>query len=435
MSSGRVAVVLAGWCIWTPTSVAQQLSASQRLAAVATVWSEARYNYAAWDRVRADWDSALRVMLVQAGARQTDLLFLRRLRGLAALLEDPQAAITAPSLRNRLARPPLSLQWVDDRPLIIDYVENAEMRVTRPERLAEVVAVQGVPSTDWIRDSVLPLTGGANEDDRWQRATATMLDGTRRTAVHLTLRLPDGSQRGVSVTRSIAQSDRWPLVPPTVVATWLPESVVVVRLNSLAENDVVRRFDRVVRDWRGVRDLIIDLRACGEGDAEIGYEILARLVDRPFLTVRRRTRRYEPVGLSATTEGGVKSWTEAPPDTIAPWADGAAFGGRVVILASRQTAGAAEDMIAAFRAAGRGVVVGGWTAGVAGRAITVPLPGNWRFHLTATRHLFPDGTEFAGRGIEPDLEVTETVRELREGVDGVLERARRYLAESSDRGS
>jgi len=422
--------VLAASCLWTPAGRAQQLAVPDRLAAVATVWAEARYNYAAWDRVRADWDSAMRTTLVQAGARQTDLQFLRRLRRLVALLADPQATILAPSLSHRLARPPLAVQWVDNRALIIDYDENPEMRVARPERLAEVVAIQGVPTSDWIRDSVLPVTGGANEDDRWQRATATMLDGVRRTAIHLTLRLPDGSQRGASVTRSVPLSDRWPLAPPPVAAAWLPDSAVVVQINSLAEPDAVSRFDRLLRSWRGVRDLILDLRACADGDAETGYQILARLVDRPFLTVRRRTRHYEPVGLSAFTDDGLVGWTEAPPDTVAPGGERLRFTGRVVILASRRTAGAAEDLIVAFRTAGRGIVVGDWTAGVAGRALTVTLPGDWRLQLTATRHVFPDGTEFAGRGIEPDIEVTETVREMRDGVDAPLERARRHLAEA-----
>jgi len=430
MLSIRVVAVLAVSGLWTAASPAQQFGVPDRLAAVATVWAEARYNYAAWDRVRADWDSAMRTMLVQAGAHQTDLQFLRRLRRLVALLADPQADITAPSLTHRLARPPLALQWVDDRALIIDYVENAEMRVARPERLAEVTAIQGVPTADWIRDSVLPVTGGANEDDRWQRATATMLDGVRRTAVHLTLRLPDGTQRGASVTRSIPLSDRWPLAPPRVAAAWLPDSAVAVQINSLAEPDVVPQFDRLLRSWRGVRDLILDLRACADGDAETGYQILARLMDRPFLTVRRRTRRYEPVALSAFTDDGLIGWTEAPPDTVAPSGERLRFTGRVVILASRRTAGAAEDLIAAFRAAGRGVVVGNWTAGVAGSSIAVTLPGDWRFQLTVTRHVFPDGTEFAGRGIEPDIEVVETAREMRLGVDAALERARRHLAEA-----
>src|SRR2546430_12355806 len=131
--------------------------------------SEARYNFALWDHVRADWDSALAATGRPAVAPQTDLLSHRRLRRCLALLNDAYAAvIPPPSLRSRIARPPLLLRSVERRPLILDYAQNDEMRVARPERLAEVVAVQGIPAETWIRDSVLPETSAASPADRWR---------------------------------------------------------------------------------------------------------------------------------------------------------------------------------------------------------------------------------------------------------------------------
>ncbi len=412
---------------------AQQLSVEDRLAAVATVWAEARGNYAGWDRVRASWDSALRGSLVQAAARQTDFQFLRRLRRLLALLGDPRAAVTAPPLRGRLARTPLEIRRIDGRPLILDYVETSEMRVARPERLAEILSVQGIPSEAWIRDSVLPEVGGTSEDDRWRRATAVMLDGERNTAVHLTVRLPDGSTRGASVTRSMLLAERWPLAPAPIQVAWLPDSTVVVRLPTFADADVVSRFDRMFRSWAGVRDLILDLRENDAGDSETGYEILARLTERPVVTVRRRTPQHQPVELAPITDDHLIGWTEAPPDTIRPRAELPSYTGRVVVLASGRTAGAAEDFIAAFRVATRGIVVGERTAGAAGSQITLPLPADWRLHLTVTRHLLPDGSPVSGVGLAPDLEVEPSLRALREGADAALERARAYLVAERDR--
>src|SRR2546423_1096052 len=76
---------------------AQQLSAADRAVAVARLWAEARYNEAAWDLVRADWDSALAANLTLADLRQPDALFFRRLRRMLALLGDGQAAIRPPA--------------------------------------------------------------------------------------------------------------------------------------------------------------------------------------------------------------------------------------------------------------------------------------------------------------------------------------------------
>ena len=80
----------------SPAVAAQQLTAAERAAAVASVWAEARYNFAYWDRVRADWDSGLVAHLKLAAEPQSDLLFYRRLRRLVALLGDGRAAVIAP---------------------------------------------------------------------------------------------------------------------------------------------------------------------------------------------------------------------------------------------------------------------------------------------------------------------------------------------------
>jgi hypothetical protein len=412
----------------------QQLSAADRLDAVATLAAHARYNFAGWDRVRADWDSAVRATLVQAVPRQTDYQFLRRLRRLAALLEDAGTQVLAPPLANRLARPPLEIRPVEGRPFIIEYLETAEMRIARPERLAEIMTVQSIPADAWIRDSVLPEIGGASEADRLRRAAAAMLDGERGTAVALTLRLPDGSVRGASVTRSVPASDRWPFIPPPFEVTRF-DSIVVVRLNSFADPDIVDRFDREFRSRVGVGGLVLDLRANEGGDTETGYQILARLAARPLLGVRRRTPRYEPFALGPITDDSLIGWAEAPPDTIVPRADRARFPGvPVAVLISGRTAGAAEDFVAAFRAAGRGVVIGERTSGATGHRIVLPLPAGWRFQVTVTRHASPDGGDQPLDGIEPDIKVEESPRALREGADPAQERAREEIAEQLRRG-
>jgi hypothetical protein len=84
---------------------AQQLTATERAQAVATVWAEARYNFAYWDRVRADWDSALAANLRLATEPQSDLRFYRRLRRFVAVLGDGRAAVLAPSSAGAAAVP------------------------------------------------------------------------------------------------------------------------------------------------------------------------------------------------------------------------------------------------------------------------------------------------------------------------------------------
>src|SRR5256885_16332245 len=94
---------------------AQRLTPLDRELVAAGVWAEARYNYAYWDAVRANWDSAFAATVTyvtdRAGGGPSDLQFFRRLTRSAALLNDGQVQILPPAgIAARMARPPLVLR-------------------------------------------------------------------------------------------------------------------------------------------------------------------------------------------------------------------------------------------------------------------------------------------------------------------------------------
>src|SRR3989454_11039284 len=96
--------------VWFPALLFAPLSAQRvnpvdRHIVAAGLWSEARYNYAYWDAVRANWDSAFAATVTMidtrvgpggpggaggaggtGGATLTDLQFFRELRAWGALL-------------------------------------------------------------------------------------------------------------------------------------------------------------------------------------------------------------------------------------------------------------------------------------------------------------------------------------------------------------
>jgi len=103
------------------------------------------------------------------------------------------------------------------------------------------------------------------------------------------------------------------------------------------------------------------------------------------------------------------------------------------VLVSSATAGAAEDLLAAFRAAGRGMIIGEPSGGSPGDVATFPLPKNWSVQFSVTRHEAPDGTAFAGVGVKPDVVVMATVKDLLAGNEPALDRAQEYFKGGSGR--
>jgi len=424
--------VLLGAVLCSQTAIGQQLTPTDRARIVATLWSDARYNYAYWDRVRANWDSALDANLVLATQRQSDVTFLRRLEAFAALLNDGQAAVVPPAaVRSRTARPPLRIRAVEGRPFVADYAENDELRIARPNRGFEIVAVQGIPSATWIRDSVLPEIPGSTAATRWDRAVAAMLTGDRGTPVQLALKGPGGVDRGASLTRSVSSSDRSPFELKPLVIDTAPVGITIVHLNSCADPDIVSQFNHRFSRWTGVRALIVDLRENDGtgGGREAGYRILARLMSHSFVTSRWRTPEYRPAYRGPDMPDSAGAWFSGPPDTIGPPADLPSFDGPVALLASARTAGAGADLLVAFRNAQRGPIVGEPSAGGTGQVLTLPLSAGWFFRVTVTRDAFPDGSEFAATGIAPEMPVTETISDFQGGKDAVLDRAKAFVLE------
>src|SRR5258708_8488622 len=90
--------------------IAQRATPVDRQLVAAGVWAEARYNYAYWDAVRANWDSAFAATVTYAAARPapTDLEFYRRLRRRGAPPNHgPLPILPPPPPPHPLARPPL----------------------------------------------------------------------------------------------------------------------------------------------------------------------------------------------------------------------------------------------------------------------------------------------------------------------------------------
>src|SRR5437867_12768973 len=98
--------------------LAQRANPVERQLIAAGLWAVARYNYAYWDAVRANWDSAFAATVPFTGERPapTDPQFYYRLRRWAALLNDGQMEVMPPpGIANRIARPPLELRSIEKR--------------------------------------------------------------------------------------------------------------------------------------------------------------------------------------------------------------------------------------------------------------------------------------------------------------------------------
>ena len=100
----------------------------------------------------------------------------------------------------------------------------------------------------------------------------------------------------------------------------------------------------------------------------------------------------------------------------------------VVVLTSAQTFSAAEDFAVAFDDMKRGKMIGEPTGGSTGQPLMFSLPGGGSARVCTKHDRYPDGKEFVGVGVLPDILVHHTIADFRVGRDTVLEDALQFLS-------
>jgi C-terminal processing protease CtpA/Prc len=100
-----------------------------------------------------------------------------------------------------------------------------------------------------------------------------------------------------------------------------------------------------------------------------------------------------------------------------------AFRGRLILLVDGGCVSACEDLVEPSKDSGRGTIVGEVTQGSSGLPFFYDFHNGMTLKIAVRRDYFPDGSQFEGVGIKPDLEVHATIEDLRNGTDPILEKA------------
>jgi C-terminal processing protease CtpA/Prc len=185
-----------------------------------------------------------------------------------------------------------------------------------------------------------------------------------------------------------------------------------------------RTFDSALVAFKDTRGLILDFRYPRLGWlTSTSYYLASRFVDTPFVSARVQL----PMLTMYRGPGG-RGWYEQL-NSKAPFRErGAPHYFQPIVAITNEFAQSTGETIPNFlRASGRATFVGSETEGTNGGAPDFSLPGGGYMVFTHERVLNPDGSEFQGVGIVPDVYVEPTVEGVRAGRDEVLERAIQVL--------
>lgn len=401
------------------------LSVAERIAGLSLFWSEANYNFAHFDHVaNLDWDKAYLDFLPKVIAARTTREYYDVLMRFAPLLDDGHTKIYAPErLAEKIyARPPLRSRLVQNKVVITAIASPAILKLGIS--VGDVVEkIDGTEVHAYAEKHFKPYASSSTPQDMAVRLYDYMLfSGEKDKALHLTLQKPDGREREVTVPRSGYTDVHW---PQPYQSRPLGHGIYYFSLDSFENDAGVKAFEKALPAIMKSSGLIIDMRKNDGGSSAYGWQVLSYLTHGTIPTEHSLVPVYNPLIRAQFT--GNTAWYDLSGSMSKKIPRKSVFDGPVVVLIGAQTFSAGEDFIVSFKAMKRGLLVGQATAGSTGQPLMFKLPGGGAARICVKRDSFPDGTEFVGKGIAPDIEVKPTVADIRAGKDPALERAEEAL--------
>lgn len=404
------------------TAFQPNLSEDEKIAGLSKFWSEAKYNFINFDLIPdVNWDAVYLSYLPKIKATKSTLEYYQVLREMCAKLRDGHTNVNLPKeLADEVyARPLLRTRLIEDKVLIVSVADET-LKQNGVEVGQEVTAIDGVLVKQYAEERIKPYQSASTSQDMETRMfNYGLLAGSVKSPVELTLRDSKGRVFVKKVARATVeeQNKRTVSISPFEF-TILPGNIAYVALNSFGDNRAAEMFAQNYEEISKADAIIFDVRENGGGNSSVGWKILGFLTDKPFATSKWYTRQYRP---------SFRAW-ERPQGTFGndqKWQPNGKniYTKPVIVLTSARSYSAAEDFTLAFDLLKRGKIIGETTGGSTGQPLFISLPGGGTARICTKRDQFPDGRDFVGKGIEPNISVKPTVSDFRSGRDTVLETA------------
>lgn len=415
----------------------QPLTAAERVYGFTQFWTEVKYNFAFFHQVpELKWDDVYMEYLPFIIADQSNEEYYRSLAKLCALLKDGHTNINPP-VKLRPDSPPIAIINIDKKAIIQNMDESLASAIPKG---SEVIAVDGMNTIEYVQEYILPYISSSTPHILWNNGIRDMLQGESGSTVELTLRDLNGKEWTKQLKRNRSKINlnwhhQWPRANKTVELIGLANNTAQVKVNTFGNDAVVQDFEMLIDTLKTFDHFIIDLRSNGGGNSSNGYNILKHFATQDFLTSKWSTREhlgsfkawgsfYASAVDTSLTEWELKAkkihageyWYTSDPDTISAMGT-IKHKGKLIVLIGNNTASAAEDFLVALDGLNISTLVGQSTYGSTGQPLMFNMPRGGSARICTKKDSYPDGREFVGYGIKPDIEVHKTVKDYLQGVD------------------
>lgn len=429
----------------------EPLTAKERVFGFTQFWTEVKYNFAFFDQVPdLDWDDVYWDYLPQIIKDQSNEHYFKIMEKICALLKDGHTNIYPPYLL-KIDYPELSLINIDGKAVVRNVAASLVDQIPKG---TEVIAVDQIPVMEYMKSQVTPYISSSTDHILMNESVRKLLAGDPNSEVDIEFKNPDGKTwtQTLKRTRDSGKMD-WAYDWPNnqlLEFRDLGNSTAIIELNGFGNYRIVEEFEAIIDNLQDFDHFIIDLRNNGGGNSGNGYNILKYFADKSFLTSRWQTREHK-----ASYKAWGSFYAQEPFDNLDDWAKESVktfegdywhygevdtiqadkkiqFKDKLIVLIGNNTASAAEDFLVALDDLGVGLLIGQATYGSTGQPLMLKLPRGAQARICTKKDTYPDGREFVGFGVQPDIEISKTIEDYVSGDDKELARALKVIQDRMD---
>lgn len=406
-----------------------RLTPAQKASIVTKFGVEVKYNFAHLDRLPYDWDSLYMAHMPRIAATPTDEAFLDSLKLLCATLRDGHTAVWCnnPAVRNWPL--PFFTKRFGDRVFVTDVITD-KMTAAGLRPGTEILAIDNVPVIEYGETNVVPYFPSSTP--QWSQSATFFGGNLTNGPADKTVKLMFRNSPDSIFTLNVERDMNWQYNPydkHVISYRNLPGNVGYIKIPSFQQGLFKHdKFIEAIDSLENASALIIDIRDNGGGNSGYGDFILRLICPDTIPTLDWSSPKYIPVlkAWGAPEEHYIEKGVPLIPFSV-EHPEIPKFEIPVVLLVNSNTFSASEDFAALFKAAERGIIIGTPTGGSTGQPVMTDLGFGYTARICARDEWLPDGTEFIGIGIIPDIIMEETP-EIFEDKDVVLDKALEVLS-------
>ncbi len=380
-----------------------------RILALFRYWNMINYFFPNKDLTDKDWNTTLKEYIPEFINANNELEYEQAALKIIGDIKDTHANLRGGNNKieewkgNNFA--PVHLRFIESKLVVTDYY-NPELNIETGLEIGDIIIKIDGEKIENIISDLSKYYPASNEAGRLRDISADMLR-SQKNEVEI-----EYSQNGILKTKKIKlypRSElniyRWYRKNNEKCYRLLDNNIGYITLMSIKDKDI----HNIKKEFKSTKGIIIDIRNYPSTFVPFKLGSFFISSSTPFVKFSNGNMN-NPGEFTFTKELEIPKTKES-------------YSGQLIVLVNELSQSQAEYTAMAFRAGDNTTIVGSTTAGADGNVSAIILPGGLRTMISGIGVYYPNGEETQRIGIVPDIEVRPTIDGIKNGKDGLIEKA------------